>query len=270
MAQAGSAAAAAMAARIPDGASLALAPDYSGCASAVVRELVRRAARGLRLVGVPQLGWQADLLIGAGCVAAVETAAIGLGEQGPAPCFQRAAAAGELQIRDSTCPAIHAALTASERGLPFMPLRGVLESDLIAARPDWRVVAHPFAAADPILLVPALRPDVALFHAELADAEGNVWIGVRRELMTMAHAAARCLVSVEERQAAGLLADPLRAAGSIPSLYVDEVALVPGGAAPLGCGDRYPPDLRRLHDYARLARTAAGFKNFLDAWLADG
>jgi glutaconate CoA-transferase, subunit A len=74
-----------LARRIPDGASLALAPDYSGCALAVVRALIRRGARGLQLIGVPQLGFQADLLIGAGCVASVETAAVTLGEQGAAP-----------------------------------------------------------------------------------------------------------------------------------------------------------------------------------------
>ena len=65
-----------LARQIPDGASLALAPDYSGCALAVVRALIRRGARQLRLIGVPQLGLQADLLIGAGCVASVESAAL--------------------------------------------------------------------------------------------------------------------------------------------------------------------------------------------------
>ena len=62
-----------------DGASLALAPDYSGCALSVVRALIRRGARDLDLIGVPQLGFQADLLIGAGCVRSVEAAAVTLG-----------------------------------------------------------------------------------------------------------------------------------------------------------------------------------------------
>lgn len=259
-----------LAARIPDEALLALAPDYSGCAMAVVRELVRRPARGLRLLGVPQLGLQADLLIGAGCVAEVETAAVSLGEQGLAPCFLRAAKAGTIRVRDSTCPAIHAGLTASERGVPFMPLRGVLGSDLVATRPEWRVVDNPFRPGDPILLVPALRPDVALFHAEMADADGNVWIGVRRELMTMAHAAAATLVSAEERRPGRLMDDAALAAGTIPGLYLDEVVVVPGGAAPLGCGDRYLSDGAFLRRYAELARTAAGFAGFLEEWLADG
>ncbi|HMR32613.1 MAG TPA: CoA-transferase [Geminicoccaceae bacterium] len=255
-----------LAARIPDGALLALAPDYSGCAMAVVRELVRRGARDLRLLGVPQLGLQADILIGAGCVASVEAAAVGLGEHGAAPCFQRAALAGSLAVRDSTCPAIHAALTAAERGVPFMPLAGVLGSDLVAARPDWRVIEDP-TGGGPILAVPALRPDVALIHAEIADRDGNVWIGVRREMMTMAHAARATLASVEELAPGPLLAG-LHAAGTIPSIYVDAVAVVPGGAWPIGCGDRYPADQAFVAAYAEAARTAQGSARFVESWLA--
>ena len=89
-----------LAARVPDGASLALTPDYSGCALAAVRALIRRRARSLHLIGVPQLGFQADLLIGAGCVASLETAAVSLGEDGPAPRFVAAIKAGAIEIRD--------------------------------------------------------------------------------------------------------------------------------------------------------------------------
>jgi glutaconate CoA-transferase subunit A len=237
---------------------------------AVVRELARREARGLRLLGVPQLGLQADILIGAGCVAEVETAAVSLGEHGLAPCFLRAAAEGRIAVRDSTCPAIHAALTAAERGIPFMPLAGVLGSDLPRHRPDWRVTRSPFGEGRPILLVPALRPDVALFHAEIGDSDGNVWVGVRRELLTMAHAARSTLVSVEERQGKSLLADPALAAGTVPALYLDAVAVVPGGARPLACGERYPADQAFLRRYAELAATPEGFAQFLEGWLEHG
>lgn len=255
-----------LAALIPDGALLALAPDYSGCAMAVVRELVRRRARGLRLLGVPQLGLQADILIGAGCVASVEAAAVGLGEHGAAPCFQRAARAGTIVIRDSTCPAIHAALTAAERGIPFMPLAGVLGSDLVAARPDWRVIEEPMGGGR-ILAVPALRPDIALFHAELADRDGHAWIGVRREMMTMAHAAHATLVSFEELAGGSLLEGP-HAAGTIPSIYIEALAQIPGGARPIGCGDRYPTDRAFMAAHVEAAATADGFARFLDRWLA--
>ena len=262
-----------LAAQIPDGASLALAPDYSGCALAAVRALIRRRARDLHLIGVPQLGFQADLLIGAGCVASVETAAVTLGEVGPAPRFTAAVKAGRIALRDSTCPVLHAGLQAAEKGVPFLPLRGILGSDLVRHRPDWRVIDNPFAVpaadglGDPILLVPAIRPDVALFHGSRADRPGNVWIGVRRELMSMAHAARTTLVTVEEIVPEDLLADDASAAGTIPALYVGRVALAREGAWPVGLRGAYPPDLAHLRLYAELAATERGFERYLERFV---
>ena len=259
-----------IAAQIGDGDRLALAPDYSGCALGVVRALIRRGARDLRLVGVPQLGFQADLLIGAGCVRSVETAAVTLGELGPAPCFVRAVKAGTIEVRDSTCPAIHAGLQAAEKGVPFLPLRGVLGSDLIAHRPDWRVIDNPFDDQDPILCVPAIRPDVALFHALRADLAGNVWIGVRRELMLMAHAARTTLVTVEAIVERDLLADDRDAAGTIPALYVSAIALAERGAWPVGLRRTYPADTDHLRRYVELAASEAGFARYLDEHVLAG
>ena len=93
-------------------------------------------------------GLVTDLLIGAGCVHEVQSSAVSLGEAGTAPCFVRALAAGSIVMRDATCPAIHTMLQAAEKGVPFMPLRGVLGSDLLALRPDWRVIDNPFVGAD--------------------------------------------------------------------------------------------------------------------------
>ena len=109
---------------------------------------------------------------------------------------------------DATCPALHAALQAAEKGVPFMPLRGLIGSDVLKVRPDWRVIDNPLAENDPIVLVPALKGDVALFHAPMADADGNVWIGTNRELVTMAHAAERTIVTVEKLHDGNLLDDP--------------------------------------------------------------
>jgi glutaconate CoA-transferase subunit A len=256
-----------LAAQIPDGASLAVPADYSGCAMAVVRSLIRRGVRDLELIAVPQAGLQADMLIGAGCVAAVEASAVSLGEYGQAPRFREAVSLGLITIRDSTCPAIHAGLQAAEKGVPFIPLRGILGSDVEAHRSDWRVIDNPFAQGDPILLLPALQPDVALFHAAVADRSGNVWIGVRRELMTMAHAARMTLVTAETITDDDLLADDRTAAGTIPALYVTAVAEAPEGAWPVGLRGCYPADGPHLQLYAEAARTAEGFRRYLDDYL---
>ncbi len=249
--------------RIPDGASLALPPDYSGCAMAAVRALIRRGVRDLDLIAVPQMGFQADMLIGAGCVRRVEAAAVTLGEYGLAPRFTEAVEQGTLRMVDSTCPAIHAGLQAAEKGVPFMPLRGIIGSDVAAHREDWRVVDNPFAADDPIMLLPAIRPDVALFHAPLADRDGNVWIGVRRELMLMAHAARETVVTVETVTDDNLLNDAGLAAGTIPGLYVSAIARVEHGAWPLGLFGRYRADAGHLKHYVELAGSDDGFRRYL-------
>lgn len=252
-----------LAAQVPDGALLALPPDYSGCAMAAVRALIRRGAKDLRLLGVPQMGLQADLLIGAGCVASVEAAAVTLGEQGLAPRFTAAVKDGTIEIRDSTCPAIHAGLRAAETGVPFAPLRGILGSDLLKHRADWRVIDNPFGENDPIVLLPAIVPDVALFHAPRADRAGNVWIGVRRELMVMAHAARATLVTVEEIVDEDLLADDVTAAGIIPALYVTAMAEAKQGAWPLGLRGCYGTNEAHLRHYAEAAQSQDGFGRYL-------
>ncbi|HEY2113016.1 MAG TPA: CoA transferase, partial [Dongiaceae bacterium] len=205
----------------------------------------------------------ADLLIGAGCVEAVEAAAVSLGEFGPAPRFTAAVTSGALRVMDATCPAIHAALQAAEKGVPFMPLRGILGSDLVGRRPDWRVIDNPYGNADPLLLLPALKPDIALFHAPLADRAGNVWIGRRRELVTMAHAARVTLVTVERIQEEYLFAIEASAAGSLSSLYVGAIAEAPNGAWPLGLAEHYAPDDVHLAAYAEAARGETGFRDYL-------
>ena len=249
--------------RIPDGALLALPPDYSLVAMEVVRELVRKKSRNLRLLGVPILGMSADLLIGAGCVAEIETSAVSLGEAGLAPRFTEAVEKGEIRVTDATCPAIHTALQAAEKGVPFMPIGGIVGSDLVGQRKDWRI-------EDGVLMIPALRPDIALFHARWADEAGNVWIGRRRELATVAHAARTTFVTFEEMRPGDMLEDEIIAPGVISSIYVAAAAHAPRGAWPLGLPGVYPPDDVHLSQYARAARTRDGFQRYLDEWVTPG
>ena len=249
--------------RIEDGALLALPPDYSLVAMEVVRCLIRKRARGLRLLGVPILGLSADLLIGAGCVAEVETSAVSLGEAGLAPRFTEAVEKNQLKVKDATCPAIHAGLQATEKGVRFMPVPGIGGSDLLKERKDW-------LAQGDVVLIPAIRPDVALFHARWADEAGNVWIGRRRELATAAHAAKQTLVTYEEPRAADMLEDELLAPGVVSSIYVSATARAARGAWPLGVPGVYGADDTHLSQYAKAARTREGFQRYLDDYVFKG
>jgi glutaconate CoA-transferase subunit A len=250
----------ALAARIPDGALLALPPDYSLVAMEVVRALIRRKAKNLRLLGVPILGMSADLLIGAGCVAEIETSAVSLGEAGLAPRFTEAVEENLIKVKDATCPAVHAGLQASEKGVSYMPVPGIGSSDLMQERKDW-------IRQGEVVLVPAIKPDVALFHARWADDAGNVWIGRRRELATAAHASRMCLVSFEEKKPGDMLEDEILAPGVVSSIYVSATAHAPRGAWPLGVAGVYGADDMHLSQYAKAAKTREGFQRYLEEWV---
>jgi len=256
-------------ASITDGVMLAVPRESSGVAMAATRALIRRGVKGLHLVTLPTSSLQADLLIGAGSIATLETSAVSLGEFGPAPRFTAAILAGAIRIRDATCPALHAQFQAAEKGVPFMPLRGLIGSDVLAQRGDWKVVDNPFANNDPIVLLPALKPDVALFHAPLADRAGNVFIGKERELIAMAHAAVKTVVTVEKLHDGDLLRDPRFSAGTLPGFYVEAIAVEPRGAWPLPLPDHYGIDAEHMAEYARLAATADGFARYLDRYVYE-
>jgi len=260
-----------LARRVNDGMLVALAPDYSWVPMALVRALIRRKAGDLSLLTVPIGGMSADMLIGAGVVSKLEAAAVTLGEAGLAPRFTDAVESGTLSIRDSTCPAIHTALQASEKGVPFMPLGGLIGSDLVKNRDDWKVVDDPLGrGGGPVVLLPAIKPDVALFHSPRADRNGNVWIGRRRELMTMAHASAMALVTVEEIEDRDFLDDEDTAAGVLPGIYVTAIACAPKGAWPQALSGHYERDMEHIRAYAKQARTADGFQAYLDAHVLAG
>ncbi len=255
---------ASLAACIGDGARVALFKD-NGVPMALGRALIGRGVRDLHIVTVPTGGLLPDLLIGAGCVKTVETAGITLGEFGLAPRFIAAVKAGQVTVLDATCPAIYAGLQAAEKGIPFMPLRGIIGSDILANRPDFRVIDNPFAADDPIVALPAITPDAALFHAPLADRYGNVYIGRQAEVKIMAHAARASYVTVEKIVDFNLLEHETYAAACLNALYVDGIAAAPRGAWPLNLPAHYELDSAVLKTYARAAVSSAGF----DTWLAE-
>lgn len=266
----------ALAAQVPDGASVTVHKgDEPDVPMALARALIRRGVRGLHLVTLPTAAYPAsgmmvDLLIGAGCVASVETSGISLHELGAAPRFSQAVKTGRLKVIDATCPAVYAGLQAGAKGQPFAPLRGLVGSDIQRHRADYRVIANPFAApgalpvdgvADPIVLVPAINADVAIFHVAKVDAEGNAWIGRDRDRLLAAHAANTVLVTAEAQVPGCFFDDEALAAGVIPAPYITAIALAPGGCAPMGLDGR--TDLDAVRRYQQAALSDEGFAEYL-------
>ncbi|MGE0798846.1 MAG: CoA transferase subunit A [Lautropia sp.] len=260
--------------RIPDGAHLAIPVDFnaffSGAAMEVTRRLIRAGRRDLRLLTVPSNGMQADILIGAGCVREIECGAMLMPELGTPPRFSEGMRTGRLLVRDSTCPVIFHGLGAAEKGVGFIPIAGVIGSDVVRRRSDWKVIQDPFDPAHDVLLVPAIRPEIALFHVPLADRHGNVWLGRRREIALLAHAAQRTLVTAERIFEGDLMNTPLYEDGALSGVYVEAVAHCPGGSWPMDAGRDAPGDPSQLKAYFDAARTEAGFARYLETVFLPG
>ena len=259
-----------MAKQIERGMRIALPVDYAGVSMAMTGPIIENGAGDLHLICVPTGGLQVDQLIGAGLVRTVETSAVSLGEAGGAPRFNDAVKQGSIRIMDATCPAIHAGLMAAQKGSPFVPMRGLIGTDVLRYRTDWRVIDNPFADdPDPIVLIPAIKPDIAIFHAPVADRFGNVWIGRRRELAAMAYASTNTLVTVERIVEESLLLSETMAAGTLPAIYVTAIAEAPKGAWPYGLWGEYPTDIAEILRYARAARTTEGFQEYMQTGLTE-
>lgn len=254
----------ALAARVPDGAKVAVFKDGAAPMD-LARALVRRDIRNLHLVTVPTSGVLADMLIGAGCVSTIETSGVTLGEFGLAPCFRRAVTGGAIKLMDATCPAVYTGIQAAEKGVPFIPMRGLIGSDILKNRPDWSIVENPYEPGDRIVAIPAIRPDFSLLHAPLADRHGNIWVGRLAEMKIMAHASAKSLVTCERLYDGNLLDDPTLSAAVIPAMYVGGLAVAARGAWPLGLIGEYADDEEAILGYVQAAATPEGFQ----AWLGE-
>ncbi len=265
-----------LAGRVPTGASITVQKgDERDVPMALAHALVRRGVRGLHLVTLPTAaypvsGMMVDLLIGAGCVDSVETSGISLHELGAAPRVVQAVKAGRLKVIDATCPAVYAGLQAGAKGQPFAPLRGLIGSDLLRHRADYRVIDNPYAPGDRIVVVPAINADVAIFHAAKADDEGNVWIGRDRDRLLAAHAAQCVLVTVDARVPGCFFDDEASAAGVIAANHIDGIAVVPGGGVPLTATGQV--DLAAVRRYQRAALDDAAFAEYLrrEVFARDG
>ncbi|GBD10574.1 Glutaconate CoA-transferase subunit A [bacterium HR23] len=150
-------------------------------------------------------------------------------------------------------------------GVPFVPVRGLFGSDLLRTRSDWKVIPHPFNPDEEIVVCPALNPTVALFHATVADHQGNCIVPGRQEAMPMARAADAVIVTAEEVVEGPL--SPRDGEGTfIPGIYITAVVHTPYGAHPTGVKGLYDPDLAHIRLYAQMAKEGR-FREYLERYV---
>jgi glutaconate CoA-transferase subunit A len=256
---------------VPDGASVCIGTALEALIPfAAGHELIRQGRRHLTLVG-PISDILFDQLIGAGCVSKVIAAWVGNVSAGLGHNFRRAmeqSVPDALEVEDHSNLTLAVALQAAALGAPYIPTRSLLGTDLLRTNPGFRTATDPWSGA-PLVLVPALSPDVAILHVQRADEEGHahVWgtLGVTREAARAAH---RIIIVAEEiLPRARVLSDPNLVL--VPGFKVAAVVHEPFGAYPSPVQGHYRRDHDFFHRFHDESRTIEGNRRWLDRWVYE-
>jgi glutaconate CoA-transferase subunit A len=251
---------------VPDGASVAMGMALESLIPfAAGHELIRQRRRDLELIG-PISDMLFDQLIGAGCVRRITAAWVGNVSAGLGHNYRRAVEQGiphPIELEEHSNFSVGLGLLAAAMGVPFLPTRTLLGSDLATHNPRLR------RGEDGLLHVGAIEPDVAILHVQRADAEGHAhcWgnLGLSRE----AGLAARRVILVTEDVVPSevILSDPNRVL--LPPQRVCAVAHVPGGAHPSPVQGHYGRDHAFYHEYHAATRDRPGFEAWLRSWVLE-
>ena len=235
------------------------------CPMELVREIIRQKKKDLHIIG-REKGMDFDILIGAGCVRKVSFALVSLEEFGLAPNFRRKAESGEIELDEHACGTIINSIRASAMGIPCIPVKGMIGSDVLRYSKTIREFVCPFTE-EKMVLVKALNPDVALIHAHKADEYGNIQLlGSPWEDIYMAKAAKKVIVSVEEIVSHDEIKNNPHLT-TIPYFYVSAVVHTPKGAWPTSCDSYYSYDDNHIMEYVKLAKTPEGFEEYLKKYV---
>jgi glutaconate CoA-transferase subunit A len=246
-----------------DAAELVHDGDTVAFSGAILRGKPVAAARALAEAGRKDLdlvtftgALEVELLLAAGALRSVTSSYVGLGPHGPARAFAAAVADGTIDDRELSEWMLVGGLRAATMGIPFLPTRAALGSQLVEER-GFRTVADPYTG-DELLAVPAIRPDVGFVHAWRADADGNVQLPWPPDHLAdvdvlVARASRVTVVSVEEIVAAEVVAaEPERT--KLFGFEVDLLVEAPGGARPGSLPPLYHDDA----EWIRANRDAIG------------
>lgn len=228
-------------------------------------EMIRQGLSGLTLArATPDL--VADQLVAAGCVRRLIFSYIGNPGVGSLRVVRAAIEADELAWEEYSHFSFITRLKAGASGLPFLPMNPTAAGDLERANPSFRTVRDPYSGRE-VVVVPALRPDVAIVHVQRADPEGNaqVW-GILGDQKEAAFAAERVILTAEEIVDPEVLrADPNRTL--IPGLVVDAVCPVPFCAHPSYVQGYYDRDNAFYLAWDGISADPGRVRAYLDEWV---
>jgi glutaconate CoA-transferase, subunit A len=250
---------------LPDGATVFIGGFGHAVPFAAAHEFIRQGKRDLTLVraGTDILFDQA---IAGGCVRKVIFGYIGNPGVGLAHSFSRALAEGKLEMEEWTNFSMVLRLHAARLGVPFLPADILLAGDIAGASIDVKIVACPYTGRR-LAAIPALKPDVALIHAQRADEAGNVqfW-GIDGDTREGALASDKVIATVEEI----VPSEVVRSAPEktiVPAHRLAAVSVVRGGAHPSYVQDYYGRDDAHFAEYDKISRKPESIAAYLDEYV---
>ncbi len=258
-----------------DGATVGMGGQSIGRNSmALAHEIIRQGIGNLTLVGC-NLALSMDLLVGAGLVKRTESGTGNLERYGATLRWRRAIEAGELEVSDYSHLGMASRFLAGALGVPFMPSKSLLGTDILNKRRPgddrpFELVDNPWNPGEPVVLLPACRPDVSIIHVQKADEMGNIIIdGFTTQEPEMARASRSVIVSCERLiDSDEVRRDPDRT--TIPYIFVDAVVEQPWGAYPTSTYRYYEHDDEHLRDYQRRARAGGDdYRDYLRQFVHD-
>lgn len=231
-------------------------------------EMIRQGKKNLTLVG-PISDMLFDQIIGSGGVKKVIAAWVGNVIMGVGYNMRRAVEKEiprEVEIEDYTNFTISLALHAGALGIPFIPTKSLLGTGMICEGQPFKEMKCPYTG-EKLILVPALKPDVAVVQAPRADEEGNTHFwggsGVTKEA---ALAARKVIVVVEEIVSKKIIQrDPNRTL--IPGFLVSAVVPEPWGAHPSPMQGYYNRDHEKYVIYHQKSKEREGYLKWLKRWV---
>jgi glutaconate CoA-transferase subunit A len=225
---------------------------------------------GLHCVTVAA-GLAIDIPVVAGVAAEVSCAIVSFEDLGLSRTFRRRVESGALVFHEHSELTMITRLTAALNGLPYMPTRAALGTNIATAdQAVMRVVECPFTGAS-LLACAALVPDIAVIHVDRADALGNAQVRGKHiwHDSVIARSARSVIVTAEEI----VPTEEIRRTPEqtlLPGFVVDAVVLAPGGARPTSCPGRYDADKHALRQWVERTATEEEAAKVITDWVGAG
>jgi len=248
--------------------------NISRCAVALAHEIIKQGKKDLTLTGC-NLSIHMDLMVGAGLVKKCESGLGGLGRLGATFQFKRAIEEKRMETEDFDHLTMVSRFLAGEMGIPFIPVRVLLGSDILnyqaaSTKKKFETISNPWNQQEKVVLVPAMEPDVTIVHVQKADEIGNILIqGIASHEPELIRASKTTIVSCEEIVSTKFFRSNSDST-TVPYHYVDAVVEQRFGAYPTATYGYYSFDADHINYYQQCARAGGEeYKRYMNEYIYE-